>query len=89
MKKYIVDFRKVNNIAEAHKELKESLSFPDYYGENLDALNDCLSEIESEHLIYVLTYKEIFDGFDEIMKVFDDNDINYERIIELREDSLS
>lgn len=89
MKKYIVDFRKVNNIAEAHKELKESLNFPDYYGENLDALNDCLSEIESEHLIYVLTYKEIFDGFDEIMKVFDDNEINYERIIELREDSLS
>ena len=88
MKKYIVDFRKVNSIAEVHKELKESLNSPDYYGENLDALNDCLSEIENEHLIYVLTYKETLDGFDEIMKVFDDNEMNYERIIELRDDSL-
>lgn len=88
MKKYIVDFRKVNNREEAHEELKTSLNFPDYYGKNLDALNDCLSEIVSEHLIYILTYKETFEGFDDIMKVFDDNKINYERIIELKEDNL-
>lgn len=86
MKKYIVDFRKVNNIAEAHKELKASLNFPDYYGENLDALNDCLSEIDKEHLVYVLSYKNTFGGFDNIMQVFDDNEINYERIIELKDD---
>lgn len=84
MKKYIVDFRKVNSIEESHCELKEAFDFPEYYGKNLDALNDCLSEIENEHLVYILTYKKVFDGFDDIMRVFDDNDINYERIIELK-----
>ena len=88
MKKYILDFRKVNNIEEAHEELKSALDFPDYYGKNLDALNDCLSEIESDHLVYILTYKDTFDGFDEIMKVFYDNKINYERIIEFKENNL-
>ena len=32
--------------AAAHDELATTLALPDYYGRNLDALNDCLSEIE-------------------------------------------
>lgn len=28
-----------------HAHLKETLCFPDHYGNNLDALSDCLSEI--------------------------------------------
>jgi len=31
---------------EMHKQLKRELNFPDYYGENFDALNDCLSDID-------------------------------------------
>ncbi len=31
---------------EMHKQLKEKLDFPEYYGENFDALNDCLSDLE-------------------------------------------
>ncbi len=39
-----------------HESLKRELSFPDYYGNNLDALNDCLSgvEISGEGLVVVL-----------------------------------
>jgi len=39
-----------------HKSLKRELPFPDYYGNNLDALNDCLSEIDilGEGLVVVL-----------------------------------
>ncbi|HFE66931.1 MAG TPA: barnase inhibitor [Chloroflexi bacterium] len=29
-----------------HSEIKNLLEFPDHYGGNLDALNDCLSDIE-------------------------------------------
>ena len=29
----------------AHRHMKRRLSFPDYYGNNLDALYDCLSEL--------------------------------------------
>jgi RNAse (barnase) inhibitor barstar len=29
-----------------HDDFSDTLSFPDYYGRNLDALNDCMSDIE-------------------------------------------
>ena len=31
-----------------HDYIAEALNFPDYYGKNLDALYDCLTEIECE-----------------------------------------
>src|SRR6266705_621943 len=31
--------------AEMHSNLAKSLQFPDYYGRNLDALNDCLRDV--------------------------------------------
>jgi ribonuclease inhibitor len=33
---------KINTIEEFHKEISEILEFPNYYGNNLDALWDCL-----------------------------------------------
>lgn len=33
---------------DGHDYLKEVLNFPDYYGKNLDALYDCLTEISCE-----------------------------------------
>src|SRR5438876_11286479 len=31
--------------ADLHRDLAAALSFPDYYGKNLDALNDCLRDV--------------------------------------------
>ena len=46
-----------------HNSLKTALSFPDYYGNNLDALNDCLSdtEISQEGLVVVLKRFDLVD----------------------------
>lgn len=33
---------------DGHDYLMKALDFPDYYGKNLDALYDCLTEIECE-----------------------------------------
>ncbi|MDO4489043.1 MAG: barstar family protein, partial [Eubacteriales bacterium] len=45
MRKIILDFYKINTKEAAHDYLAEKLGFPEYYGKNLDALYDCLTEI--------------------------------------------
>ena len=40
--------------AKGHDYLKEALNFPDYYGKNLDALYDCLTEIGVETKIKLI-----------------------------------
>lgn len=44
MKRYVIDCRCMTDKAQAHKHLKSVFSFPEHYGENLDALYDCLGE---------------------------------------------
>jgi len=44
MIKIILDGSKMKNEKVTHKMLKEIFEFPDYYGKNLDALWDCLTD---------------------------------------------
>lgn len=39
----IIDGERIKTIDDFHLEIKKQLEFPDYYGENLDALWDCLT----------------------------------------------
>ena len=46
--KVILDGRKMTDKEATHEYLQEKLQFPEYYGRNLDALYDCLTETEEE-----------------------------------------
>lgn len=46
-----LDARRLKQRAEVHEYLSSMLSLPDYYGRNLDALEDCLSEMTDLRLV--------------------------------------
>ena len=46
-----------------HADLQDKLHFPDYYGKNLDALDDCLSDIEPPEHGGVAVVLHRFDSF--------------------------
>lgn len=65
---YILDCREMLGKKKAHAYLAEQLSFPPYYGKNLDALYDCLREMPRTHII--LRCPEAFkdDGYGRALK---------------------
>jgi len=48
MKEITLDCRGFVPRSELHKAFAEALSFPDHYGNNLDALHDCLTSLPEE-----------------------------------------
>ena len=73
--KYILDFNKFDLKADFHKEMKETFDFPEYYGNNLDALWDLL--IENRELeIDVLNRNSIITNLGDygrsIVRLFED-----------------
>ena len=52
MKKIVLELEKMRSLPMLHKYLHTALALPEYYGANLDALYDCLTEIaESTELV--------------------------------------
>lgn len=52
MRKIVLDIEKMRSLPMLHKYLHTALALPEYYGANLDALYDCLTEIaESTELV--------------------------------------
>ena len=45
MRKLVIDFAGVTDRASVHERIKNGLELPEYYGSNMDALHDCLSEM--------------------------------------------
>ena len=44
--------------SDLHRVLADALAFPDHYGNNLDALHDCLTEIAEETIISLANWKD-------------------------------
>lgn len=62
---YTLDFSRVNYLGEVHQILKKELDFPDYYGENEDALWDCLTDMITDPTIHI----ELI-GFERVQRLF-------------------
>ena len=66
----ILDASKMGSRQEAHRYLKEQLAFPDYYGKNLDALYDCLTELTDTAVVFVDLRRAEGTYFDRVLQVF-------------------
>ena len=55
---------------EAHDKLARKLDFPEYYGHNLDALEDCLGDIaRPTRIVLVRDAQQHRDWFDDLEEV--------------------
>ena len=70
----ILDARKLGNRDTAHAYLKKVFSFPDYYGNNLDALHDCLTELpfSSNLTVHFLHAEDAGEYFPAVRSVFEE-----------------
>ena len=72
-----IDFSDCKYLGEIHTALKQQLDFPDYYGENLSALWDCLryySFEDTKIIVKGITELpgELKEYMNRIIEVFDD-----------------
>ncbi len=70
MKDIILNFKDINTRAEAHKYIARKMDLPEYYGNNLDALFDCLSEISNVSVD--IRNLELGDYGEKLIKAFAD-----------------
>ncbi|MBR6323200.1 MAG: barstar family protein [Lachnospiraceae bacterium] len=64
MKAVILDFHAFDTTRAVHEYLAAHLSFPDYYGKNLDALHDCLTDLSEDVCVTVVRAgKDFEEGF--------------------------
>ena len=54
MRNILLDTAAVTSIRDLHSLLKEAFSFPSWYGNNLDALFDCLTDLGEETVLTLL-----------------------------------
>ncbi len=85
MKKVTIDFAGCKNIYEIHSRMNEKLDFPDFYGENLDALWDVLTGfIEWNQIIYLKgcadVDEKLISYMQKVIEVFQEAEEMYEKI---------
>jgi ribonuclease inhibitor len=74
----ILDVAMLNQLG--HKYLKEVFAFPEYYGGNLDALYDCLSDLDRTEIIIVNADQANRDSL-KILSIINEVSDEYENLI--------
>ena len=55
----------MTDLSEAHQYIARILRLPEYYGENLDALYDCLTEYNEDTMIIIMNSAAILENLGE------------------------
>ena len=72
---YVLDAECMQTEEEAHNYLRKQLHLPEYYGENLDALYDCLPEMEDVEIV-IQNFNKIKGSYAvRILQVIEDAEI--------------
>ena len=66
----VLDASRLCTRSAAHEYLSEQLHFPDYYGRNLDALYDCLTELDETEVEFVNLDAVAESYFAKVLSVF-------------------
>lgn len=70
MEQIFLDFTGCRTLGEIHRVLKTTFEFPDYYGENWDALWDCLSCYSNDPLLVeVRGLSTLPEGYEEEVEI--------------------
>lgn len=72
MKQITIDCRTISDSAQLHDLLARELAFPDWYGHNLDALFDCLTEVDEELELVLTGWNTLTDWAGGFTEVFSD-----------------
>lgn len=75
MKTIIIDGNEIISMNNIHRIFAEELSFPEWYGRNLDALYDCLGDVTEEVEIIVENKDELEENlgisFEKLCRLLD------------------
>ena len=69
MKQITLDGNLLADATTLHDYLKEALDLPDYYGKNLDALHDCLTDLDNIEISITMP-EENGAIFQKVLRVF-------------------
>jgi len=69
--KLIIDGRNFDSRESLHEFISGELRFPDWYGNNLDALYDCLSDVFEETEIEIINREEFHSTFGKYARAFE------------------
>ena len=72
MKYICLDLRNETDIAEVHEVFKTMLDFPDYYGDNYNALYDELTSVQEDIEVEVIVEKKQMKKWEVLRRVIAD-----------------
>ena len=85
MRLILLNGKRMTDKAKTHKYLKRKLRFPDYYGDNLDALWDLLTTISEPIDIRLMNYDILINNLDQygesIIETFKDAAIENKNLL--------